>query len=85
MKPTQDINENGLRAIYFVTNNMIIKSTYFPHKNIHKKTWQSPDGQTSNQIDHVLVDGRHAASSMVVINCRVVDHDSDHHLICIKY
>ena len=44
-------NENGIRAICFSTNNnIIIKSTYFPHMNIHKETWQSPDGRTNNQI-----------------------------------
>lgn len=62
IKPAYDSNENGLRGIDFVTNNMIMKHTYFPNKNIYKEIWQSPDGQTSYQIDHVLVDGRHATS-----------------------
>jgi hypothetical protein len=45
-------NENGIKVIYFATNNnMITKSTYFPHKNIHKKTWQSPDGRTNYQME----------------------------------
>jgi hypothetical protein len=26
---------------------------------LHKVTWQSPDNETGNQIDHILVDRRH--------------------------
>ena len=37
-------------------NGFIITGTNFPHKDIHKLTWVSPDG-TVNQIQHVLVNG----------------------------
>jgi hypothetical protein len=36
------------------SKNIIVKSTTFPHCNIHKCTWMSPDGKTHNQIDDIL-------------------------------
>jgi hypothetical protein len=31
------INDNGIRLVNFVTsNNLTVKSTMFPHRNIHK-------------------------------------------------
>jgi endonuclease/exonuclease/phosphatase family metal-dependent hydrolase len=55
-------NDNGVRLVNFATSrNLRAKSTMFPHRNIHKYTWTSPDGNTHNQIDHILVDrGRHS-------------------------
>ena len=55
----QDSNDNGVRLVNFATSkNLVVKSTMFPHRNIHKYTWTSPDGKTHNQIDHVLIDWR---------------------------
>jgi hypothetical protein len=34
----------------------------FPMKDIHKATWLSLDGQTMNQIYHILTDRRQATS-----------------------
>ena len=49
----QDSNDNGVRIVNFATSkNLVVKSTMFPHRNIHKCTWTSPDGQTHNQITY---------------------------------
>jgi hypothetical protein len=52
-------NGNRVRVVNFATSkNLIVKSTTFPHHDIHKHTWTSPDGVTHNQTDHVLIDKR---------------------------
>ena len=35
-----------------------VRSTSFPHTDIHKETRYSADGRTANQIDHVLISNR---------------------------
>ena len=52
------MNDSGQRKCDFCSaNGFIITGTNFPHKDIHKLTWGSPDGRTVNQIHHVLVNG----------------------------
>jgi hypothetical protein len=37
-------NNNGVRIVNFATSkNLVVKSTMFPHQNLHKYTWTSPD------------------------------------------
>jgi hypothetical protein len=49
-------NDSGVRLVNFATSkNLTVKSTMFPHCNIHKVTWTPPDGRTHNQIDHILI------------------------------
>lgn len=60
---------------------LVVKSTMFPHKIIHKGTWSSLDIKYINQIDHILI-------NLIISNCiqdvqtvRGADSDSDHFLV----
>ncbi|XP_055714419.1 uncharacterized protein LOC129808671 [Phlebotomus papatasi] len=75
-------NDNGLRITHLAAaHNLIVGSTWFPRRDVHKATWTSPDGITSNQIDHVLIDRRHRTSLMNVRTYRGANIDSDHYLV----
>jgi hypothetical protein len=48
--------DNGDRIVNSATfKTLVVKSTMFPHHDIHKHTWTSPEGKTHNKIDHVLI------------------------------
>ena len=82
----EETNNNGWRMIDFaITKNMVISSTLFLHKRIHKDTWKAPDETTSNQTDHVMIDSRHATDILDVKSCRGAVCDSDHYMVKIKY
>ena len=81
----QDSNDNGVRIVNFATSkNLVVKSTMFPHRDIHKHTWTSPDGKTHNQIDHILIDRRRQSSILDVRSFRGADCDTDHYLVVAK-
>jgi len=63
----------------------VVKSTIFPHQNIHKYTWTSPDGKTHNQIDHILIGRRWNSSVLYVRSFRGADCDTDRHLVIAKF
>jgi hypothetical protein len=45
----ENSNENGVRVVNFATSkNVTVKSTMFPHHNIHKFTCTSPDRKMHN-------------------------------------
>jgi endonuclease/exonuclease/phosphatase family metal-dependent hydrolase len=78
-------NDNGVREVNSETsNNLVVKSTMFPHRSNHKYTCTSPDGQTHNQIDHVLIDRRRHTSIPDVRSFRGADCDTDHYLVVAK-
>ncbi|KAL4084379.1 hypothetical protein QTP88_028202 [Uroleucon formosanum] len=75
-------NNNGFRLIELATGRGLkIKSTSFPHKEIHKGTWRSPDGRYINQIDHVLVNARFSNSVLDVRTFHGAECGSDHFLV----
>lgn len=50
-------NDNGFRVANFaVSSGLSIRSTQFQRKDIYKVTWNSNDGRTHTQIDHVLIE-----------------------------
>ena len=81
----QDSNDNGARIINFATSkNLVVDSEMFPHRNIHKYTWTSPDGKTHNHIDHILIDRRWHLSKLHVWSFRWADCDNDHYVVVAK-
>lgn len=72
-------NGNGNRLMDFCSaHQLFVGGTRFPHKDIHKYTWQSPDGVTRNQIDHILISRRFLSSLRDVKTVRDADIYSDH-------
>jgi hypothetical protein len=81
----QDTNDNGVRIVNFATSkNLVVKSTIFPHQNIRKYTCAYPDGQTHNQIDHMLIDRRWNSSMLDVRSFRGADCDTYLYLVVAK-
>lgn len=52
------------------------------HYSIHKQTWRSPNGRTTNQIDLTLIKWKHSLHDVWVI--RGADIGSDHYLLIAK-
>jgi endonuclease/exonuclease/phosphatase family metal-dependent hydrolase len=77
-----ECNDNGRRLVGFATSHgMMVGRTLFPHKDIHKAAWKSPNGTHRNQIDHILIDGRHRSNLLDVQVFRGPNMDSDHYLV----
>jgi hypothetical protein len=76
------INSNGEQLVEFCgLNDFVITGTLFPHKDIHKNTWTSPDKRTNNQIDHVLINQKYRSSIKDTRVMRGADAASDHQLV----
>ena len=78
-------SENGERFVALcMENNMAITTTQYPHKDIHKYTWTSPDGRTKNQIDHIAINGKFRSSITDARTYRGADAATDHNLVMCK-
>ena len=78
----ENTNDNGYRIIQFATlNNMVIGSTMFQHRNIHKPKWTAPHRSFENQIDNMVIDARHMSDLLDVKSYREGNVDSDHYLV----
>ena len=76
------MNDNGERLVDFcLINNCVIGGTIFEHRDIYKLTMKSPDGRTSNQIDHIIINGKWRRSLQDVRVCCGDDIYSDHYLV----
>jgi hypothetical protein len=74
-------NVNGVRVVIFGTSEDItVKSTLFPHHNIHKFIWTSPGGKMHNQIDHIFID-RRRHSSVIMSSHSGQQCDTDQYVV----
>jgi hypothetical protein len=78
-------NDTGVRVVNSVTSKILsVKNIMFPHRNIHKVTWTSPDGKMHNHIDHILIGRRRHSSILDVRSFRAAACDIDHYLVVAK-
>ena len=73
---------------FATSKNLVVKKTMFPHQNIHKYIWNSPDGKTHSQTDQVHVHPMYIVcpdilSMVVEASCGIwrgfIDSDSPHY------
>ena len=79
-------NDNGTRFVDLCQRcGLVIGGTLFPHKQVHKGTWRSPDGRTVNQIDHIAISRRHRSFLLDVRSFRGADIGlTDHYLVAAR-
>jgi len=77
----QDSKDNGFRIVNFaISKILVVKSTIFPHRSIHKYIWISPDGK----IDYILIDRRWHSSVLDVLSFTESNFETDDSLVVAK-
>ena len=80
-----ETTDNGERFLELcLSHDLTIGSTIFPHKDIHKYTWNHPNGTVRNQIDHICISRTWRKSLLDVRNQRGANIGSDHELVLAK-
>lgn len=78
----KDVRQWPDRLLFFCNvNGLCVGNSFFKHKNIHKKTWRSPDGPTTNEIDYICINKRWQSVLQDVRSCRGADIGSDHYYL----
>jgi len=78
----EETNINGeLLCEFAYANNMVVMSTNFQHKRIHKITWLSSDQNTASQIDHTIINEYKKGVIEDLKPMRGPNIDSDHFLV----
>jgi hypothetical protein len=67
-----------------ISKGLNVRSTTFPHKDIHKETWYSADGRTVNQLNHAIISNRFRSAITDIGALRGQDIGSDHNLLKIN-
>jgi len=70
---------------FAISKGFNVRSTTFPHKDIHKETWYSTDSKTANQIDHVFISNKFRSAITDIRALRGPDIGSDHNLLKINF
>ena len=75
-------NDNGEELVNFaIENELSIMNTLFQKHPRRLFTWTSPDGNTKNQIDYVLIQQRWKSAISDVGTVPSADYDSDHEML----
>src|SRR3989441_747660 len=77
-------NDNGERVVNFgKRHNLFVTNTWFQQKRSAQHTWISPDKETKNQIDYVLVDKRFRNGIQNSSSMPGADCESDHNPVIV--